>query len=284
MELQDELNLDVYDYGARNYDPAIGRWWQIDPLSEVARRWTPYQYCYNNPIRYIDPDGMLVDDYYSNTGEYLGTDGASTDNVRVIDKEAYTTIVEKNGGSSASAEATAELQASSKQITIPSEAEQAEYMAGVYATGNGKGQGTGAEFNVPIVLDPEAGTLNFGTPQASGTIDSAPLEYTVVQGTSYVSGTEPGGPYDPPGQVIVGVVHPHPEPGKGQKLYSGVSTTANANGGSDKNTAQNVGGPVYAIDAKNIHKVDQNGNVSNGRPRNSEVLRDALETRAGRRK
>lgn len=75
------FSMNLYDYGARLYDPQVGRWVTADPLSDQYRAFSNYSYTLNNPINAVDPDGKLVIfvngfrtgaylDYWSNPFDY----------------------------------------------------------------------------------------------------------------------------------------------------------------------------------------------------------------------
>ena len=59
-ELDRMHGLDTYDYGARQYNPVTARWDRMDPLCEKYYSISPYVYCGNNPMRFIDPDGRII--------------------------------------------------------------------------------------------------------------------------------------------------------------------------------------------------------------------------------
>ncbi len=72
-------SFNVYDFGARLYDPALGRWLSQDPMAEKYYPHSPYLFCAGNPMIYIDPMGTSQNPIFNERGEFLGVDDAGFD-------------------------------------------------------------------------------------------------------------------------------------------------------------------------------------------------------------
>lgn len=95
-EKENDFGIGVFDAHARIFDPIAPHFWQIDPLSELSRRFSPTAYANNNPLRFIDPDGMiskgLIDDIWDKSDENTtwtnnGSGGFEGDNGSAVQAE-----------------------------------------------------------------------------------------------------------------------------------------------------------------------------------------------------
>jgi RHS repeat-associated protein len=77
----DPENVNQYDYGARIYNPLVGRFLSVDPLAGLQAGWSPFRAFFDNPIAFVDNSGGT--EFYFN-GRWIGTDGVNNGLIAIV--------------------------------------------------------------------------------------------------------------------------------------------------------------------------------------------------------
>jgi RHS repeat-associated protein len=78
-ELYDELGVDLYNFGPRTYNAALGRWNNIDPMADMQPGWSPYRFGFDNPLNFNDPSGLYEANEMGNIADVYDFSGGSGD-------------------------------------------------------------------------------------------------------------------------------------------------------------------------------------------------------------
>lgn len=137
-EKESTFNLNRINFGARVYNPTIGRWDRVDPLADKYYAYSTFNYTLNNPINMIDPDGRLAD-YFDREGNHLGTDGVQDGKIYILNAgvRAKTENTNVNWGGTLSDNHVSQIKNNSTEIGLNTNLGQ--MIRTVYAEASGQG-------------------------------------------------------------------------------------------------------------------------------------------------
>ncbi|WP_255495500.1 RHS repeat domain-containing protein [Dysgonomonas sp. 521] len=99
-ELDAMHGLNLYDYSARYYESGIGRFTSVDPLAEKYYSWSPYAYCLNNPLRWIDKDGRDPGDPFKTKIEAANDFAKYYNGTSISMNKEFASLIYKNSNGS----------------------------------------------------------------------------------------------------------------------------------------------------------------------------------------
>uniref|UniRef100_UPI00262633CF RHS repeat-associated core domain-containing protein n=1 Tax=Flavobacterium sp. TaxID=239 RepID=UPI00262633CF len=154
-EYQDELGLNMYDYGNRNYDPAIGRFHNLDKFSEKYYDMTPYHYTKNNPIFFVEVKG----DSIRPSTAFRNSKFNSVHNSLVSNNNSYNRIISKYKNSS---NFNVVLDVNNSKVNDESKVALTTYEFGNSKMKKGKMEATDVEADISFKTNADVGLNDLG--------------------------------------------------------------------------------------------------------------------------
>jgi hypothetical protein len=238
--------MEYLDYGARLYDPTIARWLSVDPMAESYFSFSPYHFSGNNPMRFLDLNGMNYDDYKLNQDgsiEFVKPTESKTD-------ELYAT---KTDGSIDKSKSVSVTKGSfDKEVDIDPLGETGGGCTRKKVVGEGEGYSmSNSDAAKVFVFASDNSSIEFGF---IGTKNSGSVVFTNhTEGKIRASSTATK--MNKEGKIITEITHNHPK-------NSDPSGSDKTNAGKfPKSQGQNIGYNVYQPGNKMVVGYDKNGVV-----------------------